>query len=77
MNNPNIDEIIQHFSMIPHPEGGFYKRTYQSNEKIKKEALPSGFTGDRFFSTAIYYLLPKGQNPNFTKSALMKLGTFI
>ncbi len=31
--------------------------TYRSRETIKKEALPDRFTGDRYFSTAIYFLL--------------------
>lgn len=40
-----------------HPEGGFYRQTYRSEETLAKEALPARFSGDRVFSTAIYFLL--------------------
>jgi len=40
-----------------HPEGGYFRETYRSTEKIEKNALPRRFTGSRSFATAIYYLL--------------------
>ena len=40
-----------------HPEGGWYREVYRADETLAKAALPSRFTGDRSFSTAIYYLL--------------------
>lgn len=54
------DELVKRFDMQPHPEGGFYKETYRSAGAIPGKALPKGFHGDRAFSTAILYLLPKG-----------------
>jgi len=51
---------IERFNLQPHPEGGYYKRNYQSKIVIGKEALPNRFEGDRFLSTAIYYLLEQG-----------------
>jgi predicted cupin superfamily sugar epimerase len=48
---PTPEEIIRLYHLAPHPEGGFYKQTYRSQEKI----------GNRFCSTAIYYLLQQGQ----------------
>ena len=42
-----------------HPEGGYFKETYRSHEVIPKNALPDRFTGDRVFSTCIYFLLNK------------------
>ena len=53
-------QLIRQFGMIPHPEGGFYARTYTSAEIIPQAVLPARFGGDRFFSTAIYYLLQAG-----------------
>lgn len=50
---------IAKLNLEPHPEGGFFKETYRSNEIIPKEALPERFSGDRSFSTSIYYLLDK------------------
>lgn len=56
----SIDEIVTHYQMLPHPEGGFYKETYRSAERIQKDGLPNRFEGDRYFGTAIYFLLGQG-----------------
>src|SRR6478609_4781334 len=48
---------IQHLSLQPHPEGGFYKETYRSAENIPEQSLPAFFAGARSISTAIYFLL--------------------
>ena len=50
-------EYIQTLRLKPHPEGGYYRQNYKSLEQISKNALPSRFTTDLSFSTAIYYLL--------------------
>jgi predicted cupin superfamily sugar epimerase len=52
-------QLIQHYELQPHPEGGWYKETYRSNEHIAASALPARFDGNRAFSTAIYFLLEK------------------
>ncbi|QNA46743.1 cupin domain-containing protein [Lacibacter sediminis] len=41
----------------PHPEGGFYSRTYASDEQISAAVLPARFGANRSISTAIYFLL--------------------
>ena len=51
------DQLIQKYNLEPHPEGGWYKQTYKSNEQTAAKALPERFNGDRAFSTAIYFLL--------------------
>lgn len=56
----DAQQIINQYKLLPHPEGGWYKETYKSTELIPKSALPQRFGGDRFFSTAIYFLLEKG-----------------
>jgi predicted cupin superfamily sugar epimerase len=48
---------IDGLRLLPHPEGGFYRETYRSDEGIARAGLPGRFTGDRAFSTAIYFLL--------------------
>src|SRR5688500_12994972 len=48
---------IHHLGLLPHPEGGFYRETYRSNEFIPHEGLPERFPAARNFSTAIYFLL--------------------
>jgi uncharacterized protein len=55
--NFTAKELISMLQLEPHPEGGFYSRTYASEEAIIAEALPKRFTADRLFSTAIYFLL--------------------
>lgn len=63
-----VKELIKLFNLKPHPEGGYFKETYRANGTIKKQALPSNFFGDCSFSTAIYFLLPKG-----SKSSLHRI----
>jgi predicted cupin superfamily sugar epimerase len=58
----NIEELIKLYDMQPHPEGGFFKESYRAVGKT------STASGDRNFSTAIYFLLPEGQ-----KSSLHRL----
>jgi predicted cupin superfamily sugar epimerase len=48
---------IARLALKPHPEGGYFRETYRSTEKIAQSGLPERFKGDRSFSTAIYYLL--------------------
>jgi len=55
-----VDTFIQRYGLEPHPEGGWYKQTYKSNEQIAAGALPQRFGASRVFSTAIYFLLEKG-----------------
>lgn len=63
----SVNELVKHFNMLPHPEGGYYKETYRCNELIDHNALPQRFVGDRSFSTAIYFLLEKGNFSCFHK----------
>jgi predicted cupin superfamily sugar epimerase len=55
-----VQQLIEQFGLIPHPEGGYYKETYRSPEVISKQALPERFTGQRVYSSAIYFLLVQG-----------------
>ena len=52
-------EWIDRLGLLPHPEGGFYRETYRASEYIPRLALPARFSGDRAFSTAIYFLLTR------------------
>ena len=51
------DEIKEILHLVPHFEGGSYRRTYESEEKIAQGALDGRYTGERHTGTAIYYLL--------------------
>ncbi len=50
-----LQEVLKHFNLQPHPEGGYFQETYRSKDSF----------GDRSCSTAIYYLLPKGAHSRF------------
>jgi uncharacterized protein len=52
-----VQELVTTYQLQPHPEGGYYSRTYASEESISAAALPERFAADRFISTAIYFLL--------------------
>lgn len=46
--------IIDELKLEPHPEGGFYRQTFRDSVQ-----------GERGHSTAIYYLLEKGQRSHW------------
>ena len=46
---------IEKLGLLPHPEGGFYKEVYRSDETIS--GLPSRYQSQRSFGTSIYFLL--------------------
>jgi len=54
------EQYIDHLQLQKHPEGGYYKETYRSEDRITTSCLPSQFDGDRNICTAIYYLLENG-----------------
>ncbi|AZQ62220.1 cupin domain-containing protein [Flammeovirga pectinis] len=54
-------EIIQQLQLEPHPEGGFYAETYRSHKTV---LLPEDKL-ERNVSTAIYYMLGKGDFSTF------------
>ena len=49
------EEVIEKLRLERHPEGGWYRRTFESSERITL------CRGKRFASTSIYYLLAKGE----------------
>lgn len=48
---------VEKLKMQSHPEGGFFAETYRSTEVISENSLPKRFSGNRNYSTAIYFLL--------------------
>src|SRR5262249_37406293 len=51
--------------LAPHPEGGWFRETFRSAERITRSALPARFTGARALATSILYLLAAGQRSAF------------
>ncbi|MDY6863258.1 MAG: cupin domain-containing protein [Thermodesulfobacteriota bacterium] len=48
---------IEKLGLKKHPEGGFYRETYRSDETIRANALPERFADARSISSSIYFLL--------------------
>lgn len=63
-----VEQLIEKYQLIPHPEGGYFRETYRSEGVIPDSALPGNFKGDRNYCTGIYFLLPQG-----TKSCLHRI----
>ena len=55
---PKAEEIIRHLKLEPLPvEGGWFRQTLCSPEKIPADALPTRYSGEKPFGTVIYFLL--------------------
>jgi len=57
MNKSELQSLISKLGLSPHPEGGYYKRTYASGEQISDKELSVDFEGQRKLYTSIYFLL--------------------
>lgn len=53
----NAKYWIDHLKLSKHPEGGYFKEVYRSNEFVNKKSLPDRYSSFRSFSTSIYFLL--------------------
>jgi hypothetical protein len=49
---------IDRLALTAHPEGGYYRETYRTDESIPAGALPDRFGGARDVAALIYFLLP-------------------
>jgi predicted cupin superfamily sugar epimerase len=58
---------IEHLKLQEHPEGGYFREVYRSEELIPRSALPERYNGARNFGTSIYYLLKGNQFSIFHK----------
>jgi uncharacterized protein len=51
----NARELVEKLSLLPHPEGGWYREIYRSRERVQTRR------GLRSALTTIHYLLERGQ----------------
>ncbi len=51
--------LIDYLELKSHPEGGWYRENYRSDEEIPENGLPKRYGGKRSFGTAIYFMLEK------------------
>ena len=59
------DYFVENLNMTAHPEGGFYKQIYVSDENIPISERISELTENRKLWTSIYFLLRDGEVSNF------------
>ncbi len=52
---------IDKLKLSRHPEGGYFREIYRSNEFINKKNLPERYSSFRSFSTSIYFLLESSE----------------
>lgn len=58
MNAYTADELIALLDLRPlSGEGGYYRETYRSGERVPRAMLPERYTADKSAATSIYYLL--------------------
>lgn len=56
-----IEDIISHFNLQPHPEGGYFRETYRSELSFETDR------GHRSACTSIYFLITKDSISHFHK----------
>lgn len=61
MTNHSADFWIKHLQLKKHPEGGYFREVYRSNEVVNVKGLPSRYQSFRSFSTAIYFLIKSNE----------------
>jgi predicted cupin superfamily sugar epimerase len=60
VKSSSVQDLINNLKLVRHPEGGWYRETYRSAERISGSALPGRYGGERSLATAIYFLLERG-----------------
>lgn len=57
-----MEDLIQKFSLLPHPEGGFYRETYRSDQNVMTILDDDSLepVRERSACTAIYFLISPG-----------------
>ena len=67
-----MQELIDKYKLVPHPEGGYYAVFYESETAVKSPVVNK----DRKAVTHIYFLLLKGQVSIFHKVAHDEIWNF-
>ena len=57
----NASELIGLYGLLRHPEGGWFRESHRSTGVIPRSVLPAAFAGQRCYSTAVFFLLQKGE----------------
>ena len=67
-----MQDLIDKYKLVPHPEGGFYAVVYESEQSVKSPVVNK----DRKAVTHIYFLLLQGQVSVFHKVAHDEIWNF-
>jgi predicted cupin superfamily sugar epimerase len=65
LNQQDPQYYISKLGLEPHPEGGYFKRTFASQEQITDQELTVHFEGKRMLYTSIYFLLTSNDVSHF------------
>jgi predicted cupin superfamily sugar epimerase len=65
MNRHDSQYYVSKLGLEPHPEGGYYKRTFESGERASDQELTVDFEGKRKLYTSIYFLLTSNDVSHF------------
>ncbi|WP_144549623.1 cupin domain-containing protein [Bacillus sp. X1(2014)] len=65
MHLKEVHNWVSKLGLTPHPEGGYYKRTFESDEQITDKELSVTFEGQRKLYTSIYFLLTSDDVSHF------------
>ncbi len=68
---------INHLDLLPHPEGGYFKEVYRSQEILNQSALDERFKGNRVYYTSIYFLITSNNPSKFHKVMADELWHFL
>ena len=52
---PNAQDVVTALNLEPHVEGGYYRRTFQTDDQPRVETA----AGQRYLMSSIYYLLTR------------------
>ncbi len=62
---PAVAQWVRRLGLAPHPEGGWFRETWRSPERLRAGQMPERFRGERSLSTTILYLLGAGERSRF------------
>jgi predicted cupin superfamily sugar epimerase len=65
MKKSDIQTLIATLGLVSHPEGGYYKSTYESSEQIFDKEVSVNYEGQRKLYTSIYFLLTSDEVSHF------------
>jgi predicted cupin superfamily sugar epimerase len=72
-----VSVLIQQYGLEPHPEGGWYKQTYKSNEQIAADALPKDSEQTELFQLPFIFYWRKETFLLFIASKVTSAGIFM